>query len=124
MMDTTIRVPNDAYPIVVERSSRHIVVRASGAVIAETDRALTLREGDGPVVVYIPRSDVAPNALEDSTTTTYCPYKGDARHFHLAHSHRRIADACWSYEAPYWAVAEIEDHIAFDPDRVDRIELS
>ncbi|MDB5768170.1 MAG: hypothetical protein JWQ61_2984, partial [Collimonas fungivorans] len=28
----------------------------------------------------------------------------------------------WSYEAPYAAVAEIKDHLAFYPDRVDAIE--
>jgi uncharacterized protein (DUF427 family) len=28
----------------------------------------------------------------------------------------------WTYEAPYAAVAEIKDHLAFYPNRVDAIE--
>jgi hypothetical protein len=29
----------------------------------------------------------------------------------------------WTYEAPYAAVADIKDHLAFYPDRVDAIEV-
>jgi uncharacterized protein (DUF427 family) len=35
----------------------------------------------------------------------------------------RRADAVWSYEAPFPAVAPIKSHVAFYPDRVDAIEL-
>jgi len=31
-------------------------------------------------------------------------------------------NAVWTYEAPYAAAAEIKDHLAFYPDRVDAIE--
>jgi uncharacterized protein (DUF427 family) len=31
-------------------------------------------------------------------------------------------NAVWTNEAPYAAVAEIKDHLAFYPDRVDAIE--
>ena len=30
-------------------------------------------------------------------------------------------NAAWTYNAPFAAVAEIKDHIAFYPDRVDEI---
>jgi uncharacterized protein (DUF427 family) len=30
--------------------------------------------------------------------------------------------AVWTYEAPYAAIAAIEDHVAFYPDRVDAID--
>ena len=33
-------------------------------------------------------------------------------------------NAVWSYEAPYAAVAEIGDHLAFYPDRVEVIEIN
>ena len=36
---------------------------------------------------------------------------------------QRSVDAVWSYETPYMAVAEIKDHLAFYPDRVDAIEI-
>ena len=124
MLERAIRVPSDAHPILVERSAKHVVVRASGEVIADTSRALMLREAGNAAVLYIPRRDVAFDVLEASETTTYCPYKGEARHFDLGEGDHRLSDVCWSYEAPHWAVAEIEDHIAFDPERIDRIELA
>lgn len=31
-------------------------------------------------------------------------------------------NAVWTYEAPFAAVAEIEGHVAFYPDRVDAID--
>ena len=34
----------------------------------------------------------------------------------------RSVNAVWTYEAPYAAVAEIKDHLAFYPDSVDAIE--
>jgi uncharacterized protein (DUF427 family) len=30
-------------------------------------------------------------------------------------------NAVWTYRAPYTAVADIKDHVAFYPDRVDAI---
>ncbi len=32
-------------------------------------------------------------------------------------------NAVWTYENPYDAVADIRDHVAFYPDRVDSIEI-
>jgi uncharacterized protein (DUF427 family) len=37
---------------------------------------------------------------------------------------RSAENAAWTYEAPYPAMAQIKDHLAFYPDRVDRIEES
>jgi uncharacterized protein (DUF427 family) len=57
-----------------------------------------------------------------SPKETYCPYKGEASYFTIQADGVQAADAVWSYEAPYAAVAEIRDHLAFYPDRVDAIE--
>jgi uncharacterized protein (DUF427 family) len=100
------------------------VVKAAGKVLADTDRALALQESGRPAVLYIPRVDVRLDALERSQTASYCPYKGEAQHYDIAAESTRIANACWSYDEPYWAVAEIEKYIAFDPDRIDCIEQS
>ena len=42
------------------------VVRAGGAVIAESENALELHEGDFPVAIYFPREDVAMAFLDAS----------------------------------------------------------
>ena len=53
---------------------------------------------------------------------TYCPYKGDCSYYSLAAIGERGVNAVWTYETPYEAVAAIEGHLAFYPDRVELTE--
>ena len=53
---------------------------------------------------------------------THCPYKGDAAYYTIQVGGRAAENAVWTYEAPYPAVAAIKGHLAFYPERVDRIE--
>ena len=121
MIDKTVRIPGPDHPITIERNPRRVVVTLGGKVIADTTDALTLREARYPPVHYIPRKDVSAT-LERSNHTTYCPYKGDASYFSIPAGGERSRNAIWSYEAPYDAVAEIREYLAFYPDRVDSIE--
>ena len=118
-----IKIPGPDHPITIERSSRRVVVKAAGRVIADTRDALTLREAHYPPVQYIPRKDVDMDLLMRTQRTTYCPYKGDASYFNIPLGGERSIDAVWSYETPYDAVADIKDYLAFYPDRVDAIEM-
>ena len=124
MTERTIKIPGPDHPITIEPNPGRVVVALGGRVIADTSAALTLREANYPPVQYIPRKDVDMAALARSTTTTYCPYKGEAAYFSIPAGGDRSVDAIWTYEAPYSAVAEIKDHLAFYPDRIDAIEQS
>lgn len=99
-----------------------MVVTLAGKVIADSGDALTLREANYPPVQYIPSKDVDMGALTKSVTHTNCPYKGEASYFSIPAGGERSVDAIWTYEAPYDAVADIENYLAFYPDRVDTIE--
>ncbi len=90
------------------------VVRAGGAVIGESDRALELVEGDGPPVIYFPREDLGMAFLEASATTAASRVLGDARYFSIVARSGVIADAAWSYEAPRDGAERIAGLIAFD----------
>ena len=95
-----------------------VSVRAGGAVIAETTRALVLQEqGYGPVY-YLPREDAGIQFLEVSATRTVCPYKGAATHYDLDVKSGKIPDAAWSYETPIASVAEIAGYVAFYGNKV------
>jgi len=98
-------------------------VTVAGRVVADTLKALTLREASYPPVQYIPRKDVDMTLLARTDHATYCPYKGDASYFSITVGGERSIDAVWTYETPYAAVADIKDHLAFYPDRVDAIEI-
>ena len=121
-MVRTMRVPGPAHPITIEPSTDRIVVTVAGRVVADTARALTLREATYPPVDYIPREDVDMSMLVRTDHATYCPYKGDCAYYSIPAGGGRSANAVWTYESPYEAVAAIKDHLAFYPDRVDAIE--
>ncbi|MET8145837.1 DUF427 domain-containing protein [Sphaerisporangium sp. NPDC005288] len=118
MADKPVLTPGPDHPITVERTPGRVVVSAGGRVLADTRDALTLREADYPPVQYIPREDVDMGRLERTEHATYCPFKGDASYYSLAEGGEKGVNAIWTYETPYPAVAEIEGHLAFYPDRV------
>ena len=122
MTERTVKIPGPDHPITIQPNQSRVVVTLGERVIADTREALTLREASYPPVQYIPRKDVDMTALTRSATTTYCPYKGEASYFSIPAGGERSGDAIWTYESPYAAVAEIKDHLAFYPDRVDAIE--
>ena len=99
-------------------------VRFGGSIVADTTRALALREASYPVVYYIPRADAAMSLMKATRHSTHCPYKGDASYFTIFADGREAENAVWSYEQPYPAVAEIKEYLAFYPNRVDAIELT
>ena len=123
MTDKPIKIPSADHPIAVEPTPERVVVTVAGRVLADSARALTLREAAYPPVQYIPRSDVDMGLLRRTDHTTYCPYKGDRSYFSITAAGERGVNAVWTYEAPFGAVAAIADHLAFYPDRVDAIEL-
>ncbi len=62
------------------------------------------------------------SALVPTEHHTYCPYKGECSYYSIVLGDKRAVNAVWTYEAPYPAVAEIADHLAVYPSRVDSIE--
>ena len=124
MTERSIKSPGPDHPITIEQQGSRVVVTVGGKTIADTTDALTLREARYPAVQYIPRKDVDMSALTRSQTASYCPYKGDASYFSIPAGGERSTDAIWSYEAPFEAVAEIKEFLAFYPDRVDAIDVS
>jgi uncharacterized protein (DUF427 family) len=119
----TMKAPGPDHPINIEHNPSHVVVTLAGKVIADTRNALTLREAAYPAVLYIPRKDVNIALLERTDHATYCAYKGDCGYFSIPSGGERSVNAVWTYENPYAAVAQIKNHLAFYPDRVDAIEI-
>ncbi|WP_370401848.1 DUF427 domain-containing protein [Sulfitobacter sp. JB4-11] len=99
--------------ITIRKAPGTWTVRAGGAVLAESDAALELREGDYPEVIYFPRNDIAMAFLDANDTTSHCPHKGDAVYFNVVTKSRTLQDAAWSYEAPKAAVDDIKGYLAF-----------
>jgi uncharacterized protein (DUF427 family) len=96
---------------------RVVVETLDGQPLADTQRALELREASYPSVYYVPRADAKMDRLQKTTHTTYCPFKGHASYFTIA-GQPDGENAVWSYEAPYDEVASIREALAFYPNRV------
>jgi uncharacterized protein (DUF427 family) len=122
-MPQAMKTPGPDHPIAIAPAGGRVTVRAGGTVIAASDRALALREADYPPVLYIPRADVAMARLRRTDHATHCPYKGDCAYYSVADAGAHGANAAWTYEAPYPAVAAIAGYLAFYPDRVDAIDV-
>ncbi len=80
----------------------------NGVLLAESD---TYEEIEGNL--YFPRECVEMQYLEESDTTTACPWKGIAHYYNVIVGDRRINDAAWYYPEPKQEAGRIKDHIAF-----------
>ncbi|GAC1657650.1 MAG: DUF427 domain-containing protein [Gemmatimonadaceae bacterium] len=80
----------------------------NGVVLAESDKYETV-EGN----VYFPPAAVRREHLAPSTTTTHCPWKGEAHYYTVRANGETNADAAWYYPNPNTAAANIKDHVAF-----------
>jgi uncharacterized protein (DUF427 family) len=115
-----VLTPTDEHPITIAPTNGRVVVRVGGTVVADSGQALTLREASYPPVQYIPLADVDQAVLHSSQTATYCPYKGDASYYSVQPAGgTEVADAIWTYQDPYPAVAPIAGHVAFYTDRAE-----
>ena len=117
-----MKLPGPDHPITITPNPKRLRVTFAGQVVAETTRALTLQEASYPAVQYLPREDADPALLRRTERSTHCPYKGDASYYSIEANGRRAENAIWSYESPFPAMQQIAGHLAFYPDRVDRIE--
>src|SRR5438128_1493065 len=98
-------------PITIEPNPNRVRVRFNGRVVADTTRALTLKETGLPPVQYIPRADAEMSLLERTVQKTHCGYKGDAAYYTIRTGGRTAENAVWTYEEPYPLVAAIKDHL-------------
>lgn len=80
----------------------------NGQVIAESPDTVVV-EGNH----YFPLESVNRAVLEQSQTTTVCPWKGTANYYSLSVNGARNPDAAWYYAQPKPAAAQIAGRVAF-----------
>lgn len=79
-----------------------------GKVVAESDDTVVV-EGNH----YFPRASLLQEYVQDSTTTSNCPWKGTAHYYSLLVDGETNVDAVWYYPEPKAAAAEIDGRVAF-----------
>ena len=91
-----MKIPGPDHPITIEPNPKRVRVIFNGRVVAETSRALTLRETTLKPVQYIPRADADMALFVRSAHATYCPYKGGAAYYSLEVAGRAAENAVWT----------------------------
>ncbi len=117
-----MNAPGQAHAISIEKHPNRVRVTFNGAVIADTQRALVLKEGRLPPVYYIPREDVRMTHLQRTAHDTHCPFKGDASYCSVCVNDRTADHAAWTYDAPFESVRAIKQYVSFDNGTLDAIE--
>jgi len=106
----------DAYHrIDIRKTSRHLVVRHGGQVVADTTRPLALYESGFAPRWYVPRADVTESALTAAEGQTFCPYKGVCSYYDVGDARR----AGWSYLDAWPEVGAVAGFVSFEPDLVE-----
>lgn len=63
--------------------------------------------------MQFPPSSINKAHFTPTSTTTHCPYKGDASYYTVTTNKTEMKDAAWYYPDPLPAMAKIKDHVAF-----------
>ncbi|MEH6634160.1 MAG: DUF427 domain-containing protein [Halioglobus sp.] len=79
-----------------------------GQIVAESDDTVVV-EGNH----YFPRDSLQQGYIQESTTTSHCPWKGTAYYYSLLINGEINVDAVWYYPEPKPAASETNDRVAF-----------
>jgi uncharacterized protein (DUF427 family) len=108
----------------LEPCKRRARVEFGGQLIADSSRALRILETSHPPVIYIPAEDFIAGALVPSAAnSTFCEFKGVADYLDVSAGGKVAEAAAWTYPRPVDAYAELADHVAVYPERMDRCLL-
>ena len=103
----------------LERSTRHVLVRLGGEVVAETRAGWRVLETSHPPVYYVPAGDVRPGALAAGPHRSWCEFKGSAAYWTVTGGGQVRPDAAWSYPRPERGYEPLAGAVAFYPARMD-----
>ncbi len=97
----------------LETCAKRVRNKLGGTVVADSRAMKLLHETGFIPVYYFPIADINSGLMVQSGTTSHCPFKGEARYFHLEVGGRRVEDAGWTYPKPYDEAAALAGHAAF-----------
>jgi len=109
----------EQWNIRIETSPRWVRIYYAGQLIADSKRALLVKESQHLPLYYIPVADVREDLLELTPFQKRDDHKGVASFWNIRVGDRISHNAAWSYAAPKEAASELQGHIAFFWEKVD-----
>ncbi|MRJ77813.1 DUF427 domain-containing protein [Aeromicrobium sp. SMF47] len=110
-------------PPSVEPSDENIVIELGGMRIAWTSSSFRICETSHPPAYYLPIEAFAGDVLHALPGRTWCEWKGAASYFDVVTPARTVPAGAWTYRMPSPGYADIIDHIAVYPGKMDRCLL-
>lgn len=104
-------------------SGAHVSVRLLEQSLAESSEAIKVVEDKHPVRYYFPKPDVRMDLLEQTDSSTHCPFKGTASYYRVRFDGNVLEDAAWSYEQPYDEHQALKGRVAFDDAKFPQLKL-
>ena len=94
-------------------TTRHIAAFVDGVAVAESRRAVMLRETTKFERYYFPAADTRLDLLRPSQTYSMCPYKGRATYYNLVVDGAVYRDIAWTYRVPLPDIRRVAGHTCF-----------
>lgn len=112
--------PRDPYKRVdILASSRHVQVTLNDVLLADSKAPRILYETGLPPRYYLPLPDVCQELLRPSTSTSSCPYKGNAAYWSVDIGGVLHPDLVWIYRTPLPESQKIAGLACFYNEKVD-----
>jgi uncharacterized protein (DUF427 family) len=106
-------------PPKIQLDQRHIVVRANGQTIVDTQSTYRVLETASPPVFYIPPHEVNKKYLLIRTQSSFCEWKGIAQYWGLNVNGCFLENVAWTYLNPFSGFESIAGHFTFYPHRIE-----
>ncbi|MEA5572157.1 DUF427 domain-containing protein [Calothrix sp. UHCC 0171] len=104
----------------LEDSKKHIQVIFNCETIVDTRNAKRILETSHPPVYYIPPGDIKMEYLMTQTSqSSFCEWKGNAKYYNLYVGDREIENAAWFYPEPTPRFTSIKNYVAFYAHKMD-----
>lgn len=91
----------------------------AGETVVDTGNGKLLHESAMLPQWYLPLADVRSDLLVESSSSTHCPFKGDASYYSLRVGDRVVEDAIWTYRTPLPEASWLDGLAGFYFDRLD-----
>jgi len=103
------------HTVTIEPFNGKVSITIGDETIVVGAGVMSLAEKGYQIAYYLPKSAFPDEMLEESSHTTYCPFKGEASYYDLVYNGERHENAVWTYRAPYEEASLIRDKIAIYP---------